>query len=56
MTEADRVYAEFPDFIREYIYRQGWQELRGVQIDAARALFESDDNLLLSSSVNVLIL
>lgn len=50
MTEADRIYAEFPDFIREYIYRQGWQELRGVQIDAARVLLGSEDNLLLSSS------
>ena len=50
MTEADRVFSRFPDFIKEYIYSAGWQELREVQLDAARVIFETDENLLLSSS------
>lgn len=47
MTEADRIFRRFPPFIREFIYREGWQELRDAQLDAAHILFESEDNLLL---------
>lgn len=50
MTEADRVFSLFPDFIKEYIYGHGWQELRDVQLTAAHVILETDDNLLLSSS------
>lgn len=50
MSEADRIFSLFPDFIKEYIYGHGWSELRDIQISAARVIFESDDNLLLSSS------
>ena len=50
MTEADRIFARYPAFVREYIFRAGWQDLRTVQIEAARALWDTEDNLLLSSS------
>ncbi len=50
MTEADRVFAQFPDFIREYIYSHSWESLREVQIAAAKTIFESDHDLLLTSS------
>lgn len=50
MTEADRIFSRFPDFIKEYIYSHGWNELREVQLDAAKVIFESDKNLLISSS------
>ena len=50
MTEADRVFARFPDFIKEYIYSHGWDELREIQLEAAEAIFDSDENLLLASS------
>lgn len=50
MTDADRVFARFPDFIKEYIYGHGWSELRDVQLEAARVIFETDANLLISSS------
>lgn len=50
MTEAERLFRRFPPFIREYIYAHGWQTLRDVQLDAARVILESEDNLLLSSS------
>ncbi len=50
MTEADRVFSRFPSFIKEYIYSRGWSELRDVQLEAARVIFETDNNLLISSS------
>ncbi len=50
MTDADRVFSRFPDFIKEYIYGHGWTELREIQLEAARVIFETDSNLLLSSS------
>ncbi len=50
MTRADRVFSLFPEFIREYIYKNSWRELRSVQLDAAEIIFETQDNLLLSSA------
>ena len=50
MTEADRLFSRFPDFIKDYIYGHGWTELREIQLEAARVIFETDSNLLLSSS------
>ena len=50
MTQADRVFERFPDFIREYIYSHSWESLREVQIAAARTIFETENNLLLTSS------
>lgn len=50
MLTADQIYERYPEFIREYIYRAGWQELREVQLQAASVLFGTRDNLLLSSS------
>ena len=46
MTEADRIFERFPEFIREYIYSHMWESLRGVQIAAAKTIFENDNNLL----------
>ena len=50
MTEADRIFERFPDFIREYIYSHSWESLRAVQIAAANTIFNTDNNLLLTSS------
>ena len=50
MTEADLIFERFPDFIREYIYSHSWDSLRAVQISAAKTIFETDRNLLLTSS------
>jgi len=50
MTEADRIFLKFPDFIREYIYSHSWDSLRDVQIEAARTIFETNNDLLLTSS------
>lgn len=43
------IFQEFPYFIQEYVYRKGWLDLRDIQKDAFRVLFETDDNLLISS-------
>ena len=50
MNEADRIFSRFPDFIREYIFSHGWESLRGVQIAAARTLFDTRNHLLLTSA------
>ncbi len=36
-------------FIQDFIYQNKWEELRGIQIAACEVIFDSDDNLLLSS-------
>lgn len=36
-------------FIQEYIYSHGWTELRAVQVEACRVLFETDAHLLLAT-------
>lgn len=43
-------FERFPEFIQNYIYKNGWEELREVQVGAADVLFNSDSNLLLCSS------
>ena len=50
MTEADRIFSRFPEFIREYIFTHRWEALRGVQVAAARTLFLTNHHLLLTSS------
>jgi ATP-dependent Lhr-like helicase len=50
MIDADIIYSRFPDFIKEYIYSHGWSELREIQLAAADVIFNTDNNLLLSSS------
>lgn len=36
-------------FIKEYIYTHGWTEMRPVQVEACKVIFETDGHLLLSS-------
>ena len=49
MTDNEIFYS-FSPFIRDFIYRHNWQDLRAVQLAAARVLLETDKNLLLTSS------
>ena len=42
-------FSRLAPFIQEYIYEQGWTELRDVQEAACRTIFDTDHNLLLSS-------
>lgn len=48
--KAARVYNSFSPFIRDYIYRSEWDTIREVQIEAADAIFSSENNLLICSS------
>ena len=50
MTEADRIFENFPQFIKEYIYSHSWDSLRNVQLFAADIILNTDKNLLLTSS------
>ena len=44
------VFARYSPFIQDFIYRSGWQTLRGVQNAAGEAIFNTDDNVLLTAS------
>lgn len=43
------IFNRFAPFIQEYIYKHGWSELRSVQTEAARVIFDTDCNLLLTT-------
>ncbi|MHB1455197.1 MAG: DEAD/DEAH box helicase [Saccharofermentanales bacterium] len=43
------VFSRLAPFIQDFIYQSKWEELRGIQVAAAEVIFDSDDNLLLSS-------
>lgn len=44
------IFYKFTPLVQDFIYRNGWQELRPVQIEAAKILFETQDDLILSSN------
>ena len=44
------VFDRYAPFIQDYIYRSGWQMLRGVQNAAGEAIFGGQDNVLLTAS------
>ena len=44
------VYDRYAPFIQDYIYRSGWQNLRAVQNAAGDAIFNTDQNVLLTAS------
>lgn len=44
------VFASYAPFIQDFIYRNGWESLRSVQVAAADAIFNSEDNILLAAS------
>ncbi len=44
------VFERYAPFIRDYIYRSGWQSLRAVQNAAGDAIFGTESNVLLTAS------
>jgi len=42
-------FSRLAPFIQDFIYQEKWDELRGIQIAACEIIFDTDDNLLLSS-------
>lgn len=45
----NNIFYRLAPFIQDYIYRNKWEELRGIQVAAAEVIFDTDCNLLLSS-------
>ena len=43
-------FLRYAPFIQDYIYRSGWQTLRAVQNAAGDAIFNTEDNVLLTAS------
>ena len=46
---SNEIFERFSPLVQDFIYANGWKELRPIQIAAARVIFESDDNLILCS-------
>lgn len=44
------VFSRYAPFIQDYIYRQGWETIRPIQVAAAHEIFETNHNVLLSAS------
>ena len=44
------IFNRYAPFIKDYIYRSGWQTLRAVQNAAGDAIFNTDKNVLLTAS------
>ena len=44
------IFDRYAPFVQEYIYKNNWEKLRGIQVAAADVLFNTDENLLLTAS------
>lgn len=44
------IFDRYSPFIQDFIFKNGWENLRAIQVAAADAIFNSDDNVLLSAS------
>ncbi|MCL2814818.1 MAG: DEAD/DEAH box helicase [Oscillospiraceae bacterium] len=42
-------FSRLSPFIREYIYKNRWDELRPIQEEACKVIFDTDDHLILAS-------
>ena len=44
------VFDRYAPFVQDFIYENGWDSLRGIQVAAGDAIFNSDDHVLLCAS------
>lgn len=44
------IFSRYSPFVQDFIYRNNWESLRAVQVAAGDAVFNTDDNVLLSAS------
>ncbi len=44
------IFSEYAPFVQDFIYRNGWESLRGIQVAAGDAIFHTDENVLLTAS------
>lgn len=45
-----RAFDRYAPFVQEYIYQNHWENLRSIQVAAANAIFNTDENVLLTAS------
>jgi len=48
--DSGNIFYRFSPLVREFIYKNEWKTIRPVQIAAANVIFDSEDNLILSSN------
>ena len=46
---SDEVFYRFTQTVQDFIYANGWESLRPIQVEAANVIFETEDNLILTS-------
>lgn len=44
------IFSRYAPFVQDFIYRNNWENLRGIQVAAADVIFHTDENLLLTAS------
>ncbi|MCR5147795.1 MAG: DEAD/DEAH box helicase [Eubacterium sp.] len=44
------IFERYAPFVQDYIYRNNWENLRAVQVAAGDAIFNTDENVLISAS------
>ncbi len=44
------IFDRYAPFVQDFIYRNNWENLRAIQVAAGDAIFNTDDNVLLSAS------
>lgn len=44
------IFNRYAPFVQDYIYRNGWESLRAIQVAAGDAIFNTDKNVLLCAS------
>ena len=47
---ANEIFYRFSPLVQDFIYANGWETLRPIQVAAAEVIFDSDDNLILCSA------
>ena len=45
-----RAFDRYAPFVQEYIYQNHWENLRSIQVAAADAIFNTDENVLITAS------
>ena len=44
------VFSRYAPFVQDFIYRNGWENLRAIQVAAGDAVFNTEENVLLTAS------
>ena len=44
------IFNRYAPFVQDFIYRNNWESLRAIQAAAGDAIFNTDENVLLSAS------